>query len=122
MTKRLLKRWEEILQNCHTIYFNLKMYPFSRDNNLNRQNAENASGGAAIWVNATEINHPYKEYDKIIRKAFWGNLVQENPSSRRGCPKCRNILFLIDRLRDITESVCQFMKHFAVPFDHNQAE
>lgn len=63
-----------------------------------------------------------KEYDRIIRKAYRENPVQENPSGRRGRPKRGKILSLIDRLRDLKESVCLFVKNFAVPFDNNQAE
>ena len=50
------------------------------------------------------------------------NPVQENASGRRGRPKRGKILSLIDRLRDYKESVCLFVKNFAVPFDNNQAE
>ena len=63
-----------------------------------------------------------KEYDRIIRKAYRENPVQENSSGRRGRPKRGKILSLIDRLRDLKESVCLFVKNFAVPFDNNQAE
>ena len=61
-------------------------------------------------------------YDRIIKKAYRENPVQENASGRRGRPKRGKILSLIDRLRDLKESVCLFMKNFVVPFDNNQAE
>lgn len=63
-----------------------------------------------------------RAYDRIIRKAYRENPVQANPSGRRGRPKRGKILSLIDRLRDYKESVCLFVKNFAVPFDNNQAE
>ena len=61
-------------------------------------------------------------YDRIIKKAYRENPVQENASGRRGRPKRGKILSLIDRLRDLKESVCLFVKNFVVPFDNNQAE
>ena len=63
-----------------------------------------------------------RAYDRIIKKAYRENPVQENASGRRGRPKRGKILSLIDRLRDLKESVCLFVKNFAVPFDNNQAE
>ena len=63
-----------------------------------------------------------RAYDRIIKKAYRENPVQENASGRRGRPKRGKILSLIDRLRDLKESVCLFMKNFVVPFDNNQAE
>ena len=63
-----------------------------------------------------------RAYDRIIKKAYRENPVQANPSGRRGRPKRGKILSLIDRLRDYKESVCLFVKNFAVPFDNNQAE
>ena len=63
-----------------------------------------------------------QEYDRIIREAYSENPVQENPSGKRGRPKRGKVLSLIDRLHDFKESVCLFVKNFAVPFDNNQAE
>ena len=63
-----------------------------------------------------------RAYDRIIKKAYRENPVQENASGRRGRPKRGKILSLIDRLRDLKESVCLFVKNFVVPFDNNQAE
>ena len=63
-----------------------------------------------------------RTYDRIIKKAYRENPVQKNASGRRGRPKRGKILSLIDRLRGLKESVCLFVKNFAVPFDNNQAE
>ena len=63
-----------------------------------------------------------QEYDRILRKAYRENPAPENTAGRRGRPKRGKILSLIDRLRDLKESVCLFVKNFDVPFDNNQAE
>lgn len=61
-------------------------------------------------------------YDTLIRLAYEENPEPEKKPGKRGRPKRGNLLALIDRLRDYKESVCLFLKNFAVPFDNNQAE
>ena len=75
---------------------------------------------ASVPSNWRDTNDSFKI--AFFISSYRENPVQENPSGRRGRPKRGKILSLIDRLRDLKESVCLFVKNFAVPFDNNQAE
>ena len=63
-------------------------------------------------------------YDRIIKQAY-----KENPfpqtwlgEKKRGRKKKGKTLSLLERLVEYKDSICLFIKNFAVPFDNNQAE
>ena len=63
-------------------------------------------------------------YDRIIKQAYEENpLVQTDlGKKKRGRKKKGKTLSLLERLARYKDSICLFIKNFAVPFDNNQAE
>ena len=73
------------------------------------------------------LSHYYLEkfdqvYDRIIKQAYRKHPVVENGEKKRGRKKKGKVLSLVERLAKHKESICLFIKNFAVPFDNNQAE
>ena len=62
------------------------------------------------------------KYDSILQEAFEMNPPADIIEKKRGRKKKGKILALITRLSEYKESVCLFVKIFAVPFDNNLAE
>jgi len=62
------------------------------------------------------------KYDCILQEAFEMNPLPVVTEMKRGRKKKGKILALITRLSEYKESVCLFVKNFAVPFDNNLAE
>jgi transposase len=61
-------------------------------------------------------------YDIILGQAYRKNPVCENTEKKRGRKKKGKVLSLVERLATYKQSICLFIKKFAVPFDNNQAE
>jgi transposase len=61
-------------------------------------------------------------YDRILAQAYRKNPFPKSSEKKRGRPKKGKVLSLIERLSAHKESICLFIKNFAVPFDNNQAE
>ena len=78
------------------------------------------AGNTSLSENALRIIS--EEYDRILEMAYNENPVPVNDQHKKGKPKRGKVLALIDRLKKYKESVCLFIKTFAVPFDNNQAE
>lgn len=62
------------------------------------------------------------KYNSILQEAFEMNPLPVITEKKRGRKKKGKILALITRLLEYKESVCLFVKTFAVPFDNNLAE
>jgi transposase len=63
-----------------------------------------------------------RQYVRIIAQAYRKNPFPKSIEKKRGRPKKGKVLSLIERLAAHKESICLFIKNFAVPFDNNQAE
>jgi len=64
-----------------------------------------------------------EEYDFIIREAELAcPEPPAPPDKRRGRKKKGKVRALIERLKELKDSVCLFLHNFLVPFDNNQAE
>ena len=62
-------------------------------------------------------------YDETIETAYSETPIPEpKPGKKKGRRKRGKVLSLVDRLKEYKESVCLFIKNFAVSFDNNQAE
>lgn len=81
----------------------------------------------AVQAERSELSyyHLHKfdiRYDSILQEAFAMNPLPIITEKKRGRKKKGKILALITRLLEYKESVCLFVKSFAVPFDNNLAE
>jgi len=61
-------------------------------------------------------------YDRIISQAYRKNPIPKSTERKRGRKKKGTVLSLVERLAAHKDSICLFIKNFAVPFDNNQAE
>ena len=81
-----------------------------------------------IGRDRTEISEYYgkkfsAEYDSIIEEAELAcPEPPEPPDKKRGRKKKGKVRALIERLKELKDSVCLFIHNFLVPFDNNQAE
>jgi transposase len=83
------------------------------------QEAEN--GGSEL--DPVEIERFSQRYDSIIKTAYEETPPPKvDPNKKKGRKKRGKVLALVDRLTAYKESVCLFVKNFAVQFDNNQAE
>lgn len=64
----------------------------------------------------------FEEYDRILQKGFSRNPYPEPNKAKRGRPKRGKILSLLERLRDLKDSVLRFFTDFRVPFSNNIGE
>ena len=89
--------------------------------------AMKAAKEKAIGNGKEEVSRYYLEkfdllYDQILRLAYRNHPVVESSEKKRGRKKKGKVLSLVERLAKYKESICLFIKNFAVPFDNNQAE
>jgi transposase len=83
------------------------------------QEAENGGGE----LDPVEIERFSQRYDSIIKTAYEETPPPKvDPNKKKGRKKRGKVLALVDRLTAYKESVCLFVKNFAVQFDNNQAE
>ena len=68
------------------------------------------------------LNKFSKQYDKILDTGLQENPLPETPAKKRGRRKRGKDRALIERLLEYKDSVCLFIRDFAVPFSNNQAE
>ena len=81
----------------------------------------------AVQAEKSKLSHYHLhkfdiKYDSILQEAFGMNPLPVITEKKRGRKKKGKILALITRLLEYKESVCLFVKTFAVPFDNNLAE
>ena len=81
----------------------------------------------AVQAEKSELSHYHLrkfdiKYDSILQEAFEMNPLPLITEKKRGRKKKGKVLALITRLLEYKESVCLFVKTFAVPFDNNLAE
>ncbi|MCF7940233.1 MAG: IS66 family transposase [Spirochaetia bacterium] len=69
-----------------------------------------------------EIAEIFEEYDRILKKGFSRNPYPKSEQVKRGRPKRGKILSLLERLRDLKDSVLRFFTDFRVPFSNNIGE
>lgn len=88
-----------------------------------KQAKENAIAQGQKELSKAQIEAFDREYDEIMAIANEEcPPPDENTSGKRGRKKKGKIRALIERFIELKESVCMFVKNFAVPFDNNQAE
>lgn len=68
------------------------------------------------------LDNLYRQYDRILEKAFSRNPYHEPKARKRGRPKKGKVLSLIERLRDLKDDVLRFFTDFRVPFSNNIGE
>jgi len=89
--------------------------------------AMKSAKGKAIGKGKEKLSRYYldkfdRKYDRILAQGYRKNPVVESSEKKRGRKKKGKVLSLIERLSAYKESICLFIKDFAVPFDNNQAE
>jgi len=89
--------------------------------------AMKAAKEKAIEKGKEKLSRYYMEkfdalYDQTIKQAKKKNPIIESSENKRGRKKKGKVRSLIDRLATYKDSICFFIKNFAVPFDNNQAE
>ena len=89
---------------------------------LRMKRAKELSGQADISVMDPFFIQQYeKEYDTILAAACEENPEPETDGSGKKAKRGK-VRALIDRLQNLKDCVCLFIRDFAAPFDNNQAE
>jgi len=81
----------------------------------------------AVAKGKEEVSRYYLEkfdrlYDLLLKQAYRKQPIVESSEKKCGRKKKGKVLSLVERLATYKESICLFIKNFAVPFDNNQAE
>lgn len=84
--------------------------------------AKEAKAHADGTLNAEQLMHFEKEFDRILAQGEQLNPPPQKEKKSRGRPKQSPARNLLDRLRNHRDAVLAFLIHPAIPFDNNQAE